>query len=201
MVTFLSKDFLAYALLAYLSGSVCFGYLIAKLKKIDLSQIGSRSATSSNVARGAGLRWGVANAILDFAKSFFIVYGAQIFFSDPWQIIVLAILPTIGHIFPIWFHFKGGKGGATFNGAVLAILGLKFYLFIFLFFILIVLLTKKTSTANFVFPVLYLGCVWQLKMPLPYFVFGFAQWVLISYGLRDNLRRLAKGEELTIPLK
>lgn len=203
METFLS-NFWFWAIANYLIGSICFGYLVAKFKKVDLTTIGSKSATSTNVARALGFWWGLGNGIMDFLKSFLPVLAASYYISDPLRMVVLAILPTIGHIFPIWFDFKGGKGGAPFIGGALALSvsafglkGLLAFLGIFVIFMIIVLIGKITSIANLLFPWVFALLAWFYFKRLDFVVFAAIEGAIIAFALRENIKRLIKGQEAT----
>lgn len=207
METFLS-NFWFWAIINYLIGSVCFGYIVAKFKKVDLTAIGSKSATSTNVARALGFWWGLSNGLLDFFKVFIPVLTCAHYFSDPYRMVVLAIIPTLGHIFPIWFNFKGGKGGAPFIGGALALCvsqfglqGFLVFLGIFVVFMLVVLAWKKTSIANLLFPWVFALVSWFYFHRLDFVIFAAIEGLIIAFALRENIRRLIKGEETTFEKK
>lgn len=189
--------FILLLIFAYLLGSISFGHLIAKRKNINITEIGSKSATSTNVARALGWKWGGLSAVLDFSKGFLPTYLAVNCLSSPWQVIPVAILPTIGHIFPIFFDFKGGKGGAAFLGACLGLIGIKLFVPAFLVWIAIVVVSKKTSVTNLVFPWLF-SLFLHLFFP-QYLLFGIIESLLITFALRKNIKRLADGKENKTP--
>ena len=192
-------NFIILIVASYLSGSISFGHLIAKYKNVDIMKIGSRSPTSTNVARALGWKWGAVSAILDFSKGFLPTLAAVNLLSSPWQIIMVAILPTIGHVFPIFFNFQGGKGGAAFLGASLGLIGLRFFVLAFATWLLIFAITRMTSVTNLVFP-------WLLSVFLyfyfpHYLFFGIIEATIINFALRENIKRLMKGKENKTPLK
>ncbi len=115
------------ALLAYLVGSIPFGYLIGRFNGLDIRRHGSRNIGATNVRRVLGRDWGVICFILDFLKGLVPVIligewlGAQMAVGLEWGE-MFAIAGTIaGHIFPFTLNFKGGKGVATSLGAILAV--------------------------------------------------------------------------------
>ncbi|MBD3207972.1 MAG: glycerol-3-phosphate acyltransferase [Candidatus Nealsonbacteria bacterium] len=192
-------NFILLIIAAYLSGSVSFGHLIARYKNVDIMKIGSKSPTSTNVARALGWKWGALSAILDFSKGFVPTLAAVNILSNPWQIILVAILPTVGHIFPIFFNFQGGKGGAAFLGACLGLIGVKLFALAFLVWLLIFALTRMTSVTNLVFPWLFSAFLY-FYFP-QYLAFGIIEAVIINFALRKNVKRLIQGEENKTPLK
>jgi len=97
----------------YLSGSIPWGYLISKVKRIDIRKIGSGNIGGTNVLRALGLKWAALVCILDVIKgvipAYLAIHPASIFgggvnFLD-WQIALVAIAPILGHIFPVWLKF------------------------------------------------------------------------------------------------
>lgn len=190
--------FILFLIGSYLAGSISFGHIIAKINNIDIMKIGSKSPTSTNVARALGWKWGALSAILDFSKGFIPTWLAMNNFSEPWQVIAIAVLPTFGHIFPIFFGFQGGKGGAAFLGATLAIVGLKVFVIAFLVWLLIFALVRMTSVTNLTFPWLF-SIFLYFNYP-SYLMFGIVEACLINFALRNNVKRLIKGEENKTPL-
>jgi len=145
-------------LLAYLLGSIPFGLLIAKSRGVDIRAVGSKNIGATNVWRVMGWKWGLPTFLLDFAKGLFAVliakYGgwndhaltltstgavnAAYTFSANGLGIIAAVAVILGHNFPIWLKFKGGKGVATSLGVVFGLVPLAaacgFGLWILLFF-------------------------------------------------------------------
>jgi glycerol-3-phosphate acyltransferase PlsY len=111
------------ALGAYLLGSIPFGYLIVKLREgRDIRNSGSGNIGATNVARTAGPVAGGVTLLLDLAKGFLAVWLASKFAAgnDLWMMIT-AVAVVLGHMFPVWLKFKGGKGVATGVGAFVLI--------------------------------------------------------------------------------
>ena len=190
--------FILLSIFAYFLGSVTFAHVIAKVKKIDLTKIGSKSATSTNLARAVGWRLGALSAVLDFLKGVIPVFLALQYLTIEWQIVIVAVLPTLGHIFPIFFQFKGGKGGATFLGTCCSLVGIKYFIPAFFVWILILVLTKITGLTNFIFPWLF-SVFLYFNFPFFYFIIGVIEALLLSFALRNNIRRLIKGIEPKSP--
>ncbi len=109
-----------YPLISYLLGSIPFGLILSEcFGKGNLRQTGSKNIGSTNVLRTQGKTLGALTLLLDFSKAFFPCY----FFMTNNEFCNLLIIsaPTLGHIFPIWLKFKGGKGVATYFGTITAI--------------------------------------------------------------------------------
>jgi acyl phosphate:glycerol-3-phosphate acyltransferase len=109
--------------LGYFLGSIPFGYLLVRATGGgDIRQVGSGNIGATNVARTSGWSVGVATLLLDAAKGFLAVWIAGHFTGGDIRIMIFAGLAAIlGHVFPVWLQFKGGKGVATALGVFLAI--------------------------------------------------------------------------------
>lgn len=116
---------IAVLMLAYLLGSIPFGYLIVRLKSgADIRQTGSGGTGATNVSRNAGKSAGIITLVLDALKGFAAVWVARRLTGDAgtsWIVAGAAVLAVIGHCFPVWLKFKAGKGVATGLGVFLAI--------------------------------------------------------------------------------
>ncbi len=115
-------------LIAYLCGSIPFGFLIGKLKGIDIRQHGSGNIGATNVTRVIGRGWGRTCFVLDLVKGFLPVMAACCltkygYVSDNLKILpcIAALATVCGHIWPVWLKFMGGKGVSTAAGAILAL--------------------------------------------------------------------------------
>jgi len=108
---------------AYLLGSVSFGLLAAKRAGADLREEGSGNIGATNVGRVLGKRVGRVVLVLDALKGALPVVGARLLFGadDPWTA-ATGVAAVVGHLAPVWHHFRGGKGAATSAGVLLAAL-------------------------------------------------------------------------------
>ncbi len=192
-------NFILLSLFSYSLGSICFAHLIAKTKNVDLSKTGSKSATSTNLARSVGWKWGILTAILDLSKGVIPTLLAFHYLENTWQIIIVSVLPILGHIYPIFFNFVGGKGGATFMGVILALVGFKIFLVSLLAWILVFAITKVSSLTNIIIPWL-LSLFLFLYFPFSYFIIGAIGASLVSFALRNNIKRLITGKEPKSPV-
>ena len=135
-----------FILLSYLMGSVPFGYLFSKyVSKIDIRDIGSGNIGTTNVLRTGNKLTAILTLFFDALKGFIPVWISLQFSSE--LFIYAAIFTLLGHMYPIWLKFKGGKGVATFLGLIFAISIYSGFLFI-LSWIIIALIFKKSSISS-----------------------------------------------------
>ncbi|MBV9464206.1 MAG: glycerol-3-phosphate acyltransferase, partial [Verrucomicrobiae bacterium] len=104
--------------LAYLAGSIPFGLLVARARGVDIREVGSGNIGATNVGRALGKKYAYLVFALDFGKGILGVWLARRVIGDalpslPWWIVSSALATVLGHSFPIWLKFKGGKGVAT----------------------------------------------------------------------------------------
>lgn len=108
---------LAWLILGYFAGSAPTGYIVAKvLMGIDIRTIGSGNIGATNVGRLMGKEWAMAVAIFDMLKGGIIVFAASFFITDPTVLALTGAVSVIGHDYPVWLRFRGGKGVATTFG-------------------------------------------------------------------------------------
>ncbi len=110
------------AFMAYLVGSIPFGLILTSINGIDIKKIGSGNIGATNVLRTGSKKAAIATLLLDSLKGFIIVFIVQRVYNDYTSLV--GIVAILGHIFPIWLKFKGGKGIATTVGVLL---GLNIY--------------------------------------------------------------------------
>lgn len=189
---------------AYMLGSipsaVWFGLWF---RGVDVREHGSHNAGTTNTIRVLGLRLGLLVFAVDLLKGFAAVHLVALLpqdtpFSVMWVALQLGIAATLGHIFPLFASFRGGKGVATLCGVALAMHPMA-ALSSLLVFTLVVIITRYVSLgsllAGFTFPLsLYLwGGISGNSVPVV--VFGWAVVVLLVVTHRQNLSRLLHGEE------
>ena len=192
-------------IVAYLIGSIPFGYLIVrKTMGADIRQTGSGGTGATNVSRRAGKAAGVLTLLLDAAKGCVAVVVAKAVSGDDWVIAAAAIAALVGHIFPVWLSFRGGKGVATGVGIFLVLAPIA-VLCAGVVFVAIVALTRYVSLGSITAAVLIPVFVWlQAVFVLPVFdlrplltaaVVGAA---LIVFAHRGNIQRLMSRTESRI---
>ena len=153
-------DIILVALFSYLSGSIPFGFLVTKIfGKIDVRNIGSGNIGATNVLRTGNKFLAATTLILDILKGYVPVFISAKYFPE--LIELSCISAFLGHLFPIWLKFKGGKGVATFVG-ILAALSLQLF-FLFAFTWLVVSLIFKYSSVSSMFATLTVFVVNSIK--------------------------------------
>lgn len=185
-------EFFLISFVSYLMGSIPFGFILTKLfLKQDIRNIGSGNIGATNALRTGNKFLGYSTLILDIAKAIIPVLYVKNNYPD---LIYLASLSAfLGHVFPIWLKFKGGKGVATYLGILFSINFI--YGFIFISNWLIIFFLSKYSSlssliASFSIPVyLYIS---GNTNGLSFFLIMF---VLIFYTHRENVKRLKNQEE------
>lgn len=183
-----------FALFAYLLGSIPFGYLVAKIKGIDIRRVGSGNIGGTNVWRTLGLGWGLLVGIFDALKSFLPVLLAGRYITS-WGIVVIALMPLLGHVFPVWLNFRGGKGVATMFGTILFFFGWRGLLIWLAAWLVLLFLTRIMSLTNLIMVVALPLLFWLGYHDLPHVLYGLAIWVLIWWCHRENIQRLFAGRE------
>ncbi|MBW6464131.1 MAG: glycerol-3-phosphate 1-O-acyltransferase PlsY [Bacillota bacterium] len=180
---------------AYLLGSLPFGYLMSKLfLKTDIRNHGSGNIGATNVLRVAGWRAALPVFLLDLLKGFFAVILAKAVSDLSAVYLAAGFLAMIGHSFPVFLKFKGGKAAATAIGVLAALSGWAL-LILALCAVGIVYFTRYVSLGSIIgsilVPVIFLilGYDWQ------YVLFGVATALLVVYRHRENIDRLRKGTE------
>ena len=190
--------------LAYLIGSIPTAVWVSKyFFGVDIREYGSGNAGATNTYRVLGARWGTFVMIVDMLKG---VLAAFLYLLLPFYItdefhrvnfmVGLGLAAVVGHIFPIWANFKGGKGVATLFGMVLAIQPLVAACLVAIF-LLVLFFTRFVSLgsilAGIAFPVLIL-IIFKEPEPL-YRVFAIAVALLIIFTHQKNINRLLNGNE------
>src|SRR3984885_571935 len=184
--------------LAYLLGSIPFGYILVKLfLHQDIRATGSGNIGATNVARSGAKGLGIATLLLDCAKAFVAVKIAQHLAPGDYDLaVVAAVAAILGHCFPVWLGFRGGKGVASALGGFLALTPISAAC-TFAVFLVIVLLTRYVSLASIVgsatFPLFGLYFVpYRTHIVIAGFVYIP---LLIILKNQQNIRRLLAGTE------
>ncbi len=185
-------------IVAYLLGSIPFGYLIVRRKSgADIRETGSGGTGATNVSRRAGKAAGVLTLLLDAAKGCVAVVIAKAVSGEDWVVAAAAIAALVGHIFPMWLGFRGGKGVATGVGIFLVLAPIPL-LCAGVVFVAIVLLTRYVSLGSITAVILIPVLVWVQSDSQPLLIAAVAGSALIVFAHRGNIQRLAAGMESRI---
>lgn len=185
--------------IAYLLGSIPFGYLIVRKKLgADIRQSGSGGTGATNVSRRAGKAAGVVTLVLDALKgSLAVLVAKELAPNVDWLIAAAAIAAILGHMFPVWLGFRGGKGVATGVG-VFSILAPFAVLCAGIIFVVIVSLTRYVSLGSIIAAATIPLFVWLRSDSRPVLTAAIVGALLIVFAHRGNIARLARGTESRI---
>ena len=184
-------EVLIISILSYLMGSVPFGFILTKvfLKK-DIRDIGSGNIGATNALRAGNKSLGYGTLFLDIIKAIIPVVYVKLNYPD--YIFIASLCVFLGHIFPIWLKFKGGKGVATYVGILFSINLTIGFVFIGVWFFTF-LISKYSSLSSL--------CA-SLSIPIYLFfftsqnlIFFSIMFILILYTHRENVKRLKNKEE------
>jgi glycerol-3-phosphate acyltransferase PlsY len=179
-------------LVSYLFGSIPFGLLLTKIfLKKDIREIGSGNIGATNVLRAGNKILGYSTLVLDILKAVLPILYIKFFMSDYLYISALSIF--IGHVFPIWLKFKGGKGVASYLG-ILCCLDIFTALIFGVVWISVFVLFKFSSLssllASFIIPIFH----FFYNSNSDYY-FYFMMFILIFFTHRENVKRLRNNTE------
>ena len=179
-------------IISYLMGSIPFGFILTKIfLKKDIRDIGSGNIGATNALRTGNKLIGYATLILDISKAIIPVIYTKINFPE--LIFISSLCAFLGHVFPIWLKFKGGKGVATYVGILFSI-NILFGLIFAVSWVITFISTKYSSVSSligsFSIPV-YLLITGQSNNVM----FFIIMFVLIFFTHRENVKRLKNKEE------
>ncbi|MCX5802225.1 MAG: glycerol-3-phosphate 1-O-acyltransferase PlsY [Proteobacteria bacterium] len=183
-----------YITISYLIGSIPIGVILSKLKGKDPRKIGSGNIGATNVMRAAGKTIGIITLLGDITKGFVPTILA-VYYEEPKMLITaIGIASFLGHLYPVFLKFKGGKGVATALGVYLAISPLAI-LINAIIFILVLLKWRYVSLGSLAGTGIMPLTLYILKVPQAYIYLSFIIGVLIFIKHRDNIKRLLEGKE------
>ena len=187
---------------AYLLGSISFSYLIVKIKQgMDVRTVGSGNAGATNVMRAAGKKAAALALLLDIAKGITAVAVARAVDATPPVVGGAAVAVVLGHVFPVFFGFRGGKGVATSAGALGALAPAALFLALIVF-VLVVYWKRYVSLGSMAAAVSIPVLAWAgqrlgwVEGPDPWLIASSAAIaLLVVIKHRSNLERLRQGIE------
>ncbi|MDH3226280.1 MAG: glycerol-3-phosphate 1-O-acyltransferase PlsY [Thermoleophilia bacterium] len=183
-------------IIGYLIGSIPTGYLAGRIRGIDIRAIGSGSMGATNVFRAMGAKVGAAVLAVDVLKGLAAVLAGGAIAGSTWGILAGA-LAMVGHAFPVWLRFKGGKGVATGLGVVFGIVPLAAALVIPVW-VAIVYTTRLVSVASICAALTLPAVAYTLGADTPETVFTVVAGIGVIALHHKNIGRLARGEELAV---
>ena len=184
------------AMYSYLLGSIPFGLVLTKIfLKKDIREFGSGNIGTTNVLRTGKKSLAIATLILDLLKGYFSIALTFIYFEN--LISYSALICFIGHIFPVWLKFRGGKGVATYLGVVLA-LSYKFFLIFGITWLVLSFLFRYASLSSIISSLIVF--VYSYFFINNFSIILFIFFVIIIYTHRENIVRLKNSEESKIKL-
>ena len=177
---------------SYLMGSIPFGLILTKyLLKKDIRKIGSGNIGATNVLRTGNKLIGYSTLILDITKAIIPVIYVKLNFPE--LIYIASLAAFLGHVFPIWLKFKGGKGVATYLGILFSINILLGVIFIVCWGV--VFLISKYSSLSSIISSLAIPIYMSINGELNSVFFFFFFFVLIFFTHKENIKRLKNKEE------
>jgi len=185
-------ELLTIGIISYLMGSIPFGLILTKIfLKKDIREIGSGNIGATNALRTGNKFIGYSTLILDIIKAVIPVLYVKINFPD--LIYVSALCAFLGHVFPVWLKFKGGKGVATYVG-ILCSMNIMFGIVFGICWLVTFFISKFSSLASL---------IGSFSVPVYLFLFESTEnklffgimFILIFYTHRENIKRLINKEE------
>ena len=185
-------EFLTIGIVSYLMGSIPFGFILTKtfLKK-DIREIGSGNIGATNALRTGNKLIGYTTLILDIIKAVIPVMYVKL--NHPELIYIASLCAFLGHVFPVWLKFKGGKGVATYVGILFAINIFLGFIFC-VSWLIIFLLSRYSSLSSLIGSLTIPVYIFFYEQINATFFFGI-MFVLIFYTHRENIKRLKNKEE------
>ncbi len=192
-------------LLAYLIGTVLGSLVLGALRGVDIRSMGSGNAGATNAMRTQGKLFGLSVLVIDIAKGVFAVLwlpaaslpGVGIDPDVPreWLTVACGFAVIVGHVYPVWFEFRGGKGVATVVGVVSAV-NLHLLAPMLIAWIIVLLLTGYVGLASMVTGcVLVISVAWTEPDNLPLLTFCVCVAAFVIYTHRGNIVRMRRGQE------
>jgi len=184
-------EYLIIVLVSYLLGSIPFGFILTKIYlKKDIRDIGSGNIGATNALRTGNKLIGYTTLTLDILKAAITVIYIKLNYAD--YIFIASLSIFLGHVFPIWLKFKGGKGVATYVGILFSINIIFGFIFISTW-MMTFLITKYSSLSSIIASLLV--PIYLILFEDSNSIFFITMFVLIFYTHRENVKRLKNKEE------
>ena len=194
------RDAILWMIVSYLVGSIPTGYLVVRLvKKIDIRTIGSGGTGATNVRRVMGQNWAVFVTVVDMLKGALpLLVTATSAGTSPWLLSLSGFSAVMGHNYPLWLNFNGGKGVATTYGVVFFFWPYESFAVALLsgaIWYAVMTSTRYVSLASITSLLALPLFFWMLSAPLPYILISFVLSVFAICRHRPNISRLSQGRE------
>ena len=185
-------DIFLIGIVSYLMGSIPFGFILTKIfLKKDIREIGSGNIGATNALRTGNKTIGYSTLVLDILKAVTPIIYVKFFYED--FLYIASLCAFLGHVFPIWLKFKGGKGVATYLGILFAI-NIYFGIIFIISWFITFFISKFSSLSSLVgaasIPI-YLLILTEIDQV----IFFTIMFVLIFFTHRENIKRLKNKEE------
>lgn len=185
---------------SYFIGSLPTGYLVARIfRGVDIRTVGSRSIGATNVRRLMGQGWAVFVTLVDMLKgALALLLTVESASSDPWLLSLSALAAVLGHNYPVWLRFRGGKGVATTYGTMFFIWPYNSFAIVLMsgaLWYAVMTSTRYVSLASMVSLLALPAFFWMLDAPLPFILLALLLALLAMFRHRSNVSRLLEGRE------
>lgn len=181
-------------MLAYLLGSISFGVVLAKFRRVDLRQHGSGNIGATNVNRTLGKTAGILTLIGDCGKGYVAVWIAEQLLEIQWAVAMAGLMAFLGHVFSVFLKFKGGKGVATGLGVFLYLMPWAGLSSIGIFAVSLAF-TRYVSVSSILAAISIPGLGYYLNAPEPSLYVATTAGIITIIRHRENIRRLVDGTE------
>ena len=184
-------------IISYLLGAIPFAYIITRtFKGVDIREMGSGNVGTTNALRTAGKRAALAALTGDLLKGFAAAWLGM-HFGGVGLAAICSVAAVIGHCWPVFLSFEGGKGAATSAGVILYLMP-KVIVVLIIVFILIIVLSRYVSLASISVAVLLPVVAIVFAEPRSYLIMSIILMILVVYKHRENIERLRNGNERKI---
>ena len=196
----MENNFIIFMIISYFIGSIPFAYLLTKFFGYgDIRKIGSGNVGATNVLRTGKKSLAIIVLILDITKGFlpFTIFS---FFAESqitFNIIIISSFAVIGHIFPIWLRFQGGKGVATYLGFIISV-DYIFGIFFILSWIIIIIIKRYSSLASILSISIIPLTAYYLSYSINFIIIFVLVGVIIIFKHFSNIKRLITKSESKI---
>ena len=185
---------------SYFIGSLPTGYLVARIfRGVDIRTVGSGSIGATNVRRLMGQGWAVFVTLVDMLKgALALLLTVDSASSAPWMLSLSALAVVLGHNYPVWLRFRGGKGVATTYGTMFFIWPYNSFAIVLMsgaLWYAVMTSTRYVSLASMVSLLALPAFFWMLDAPLPFILLALILALLAMFRHRANVSRLLEGRE------